>query len=78
MPPVAPVPALHLLNDRPKPLLMCLDGQAHWSCMHAWRGVNAPLPGAGVRPLSLAEVEEVAGREELNGYGIMAPSGPQV
>lgn len=33
---------------------------------------------AGTRPFTAEEVTEVLKKEEVNGYGIMAPSGPQV
>ena len=36
------------------------------------------LLGIGARPLALPEVTDILTKEELNGYGIMAPSGPQV
>jgi hypothetical protein len=36
------------------------------------------LSAAGLRQFTLDEVAEVLVKEEVNGYGIMAPSGPQV
>ena len=37
-----------------------------------------PVLCTGVRPLALHEVADIVAGEELNAYGIMAPSGPQV
>lgn len=33
---------------------------------------------AGLRPFTPEEVADALAREEMNGYGIMAPSGPEV
>ena len=45
--------------------------------MMAWCVACAADPGT-CSGFSFSDVEELVAKEELNGYGIMAPSGPQV